>query len=269
MSYFERSGERPRLFYRERGEGVALLLFNGLSQSTANWTSQMSALSERFRVIAWDGRGQGRSELGDDEMTLGVHVRDAIELLDHLQIDQAILVGFSHGARVALSLAAQHPERALALCITSIGSDESAYRNLIIRVWSETLRLGGIEALAWVTTTHILGEEFLTAYADHIEVMIETVQERNSEEGLRRLIESLAEYPPSMDDAKKVRCPSCLITSTEDPLVSEESADRLADVLSPTHRWLFDDCGHTIPVERPERWRERLFEFLDDFTSEL
>lgn len=263
MSYFERSGERPRLFYRERGEGTALMLFNGLSQSTANWTSQMSALSERFRVIAWDSRGQGRSELGDDDFTLDIHVADAIELLDHLEVEQAILVGFSHGARVALALAAQHPERTRALCITSIGSDESAYRNLIIRVWSEVLRLGGLEALAWVTTTHILGETFLTAYADHIDVMIDTVQERNSEEGIKRLIESLAQYPPSIDDAQKVTSPACLMTSTNDPLVSEASADRLAETLNPTHRWIFDDCGHTIPVERPDRWRERLFEFLD------
>lgn len=266
MAYFERTDGSPSLFFRERGEGPPMILFNGLSQSTANWTSQIAALSEHYRVIAWDSRGQGRSALGDEPLDIDVHVRDAVALLDHLDVAESHLVGFSHGARVALRLAATHPERSQSVTLTSIGSDDSAYRNLILRVWREVLALGGLEAMAWVTTTHILGEEFLEAHADQVDVMIRTVQQRNDETAMKQLLASLADYPPSLDDAARVRCPSSLLTSTNDPLVSGASADRLAAALEPRRRWTFDDCGHTIPVERSDRWRGYVLEFLDELS---
>lgn len=262
MPYIEATNGRPRLYYRETGQGEPLVLFNGLSQSTANWTSHISALSEHYRVIAWDARGQGRSTLGNEPLNLDVHRSDTCVLLDYLAIESAHLVGFSHGARVALSVAAHAPERADSLTVTSIGSDDDPYRNLIIRSWQEVLERGGIEALAWVTTTHILGRDFLRQYADQMDVMIRTVKERNSEESLRALLNGLTNYPPTLEEASRVTTRSCLITSTQDPLVSEYSADALASALEPTHRWQFDDCGHTIPVERNATWRKRLLTFL-------
>jgi pimeloyl-ACP methyl ester carboxylesterase len=162
-----------------------------------------------------------------------------------------------------LSVAAHHPDRTSSLALTSIGSDDNDYRNLIIRVWREVLELGGLEALAWVTTTHILGRDFLEAHADQVDIMIKTVKERNSEEALGAMIKALSEYPPSLEEAEQVEAPCALMTSTEDPLVSDKAAEDLAEVLKPTHRWSFDDCGHTIPVEKPKQWRANLLEFLE------
>ena len=83
--------ERPggyHLHAEEQGEGEPLVLLNGLSQSTANWMSHTRALRDRYRVVAYDARGQGRSTLGDGKLTLEGHVDDLASLLAHLGTDR-------------------------------------------------------------------------------------------------------------------------------------------------------------------------------------
>jgi len=149
MAYLERAEAGVKLYYQERGEGPALLLINGLSQSAANWTSQVSSLSEGYRVITFDCRGQGRSDLGQEPLDIDVHVSDVLALLDHLGVERVHPVGFSHGARIGLRLAAYHPERVERLVLTGMGADDGVFRRTLVRVWREVLRLGGVEALAW------------------------------------------------------------------------------------------------------------------------
>ena len=85
MSWHERSGRR--LYFEVRGDtGPLLVLLNGMSQSTANWATQARHLSERFRVLMYDARGQGRSDLGDPTaLSLSGHVEDLVSLLDHVE----------------------------------------------------------------------------------------------------------------------------------------------------------------------------------------
>lgn len=263
MAYLERPEAGVKLFYQERGEGPALLLMNGLSQSSANWTSQAASLSEQYRVISYDCRGQGRSDLGATPLDINVHIEDALALLDHLGIDKVHPVGFSHGARLALRMAAYHPDRVNRLVLTGLGADDGLFRRTLVRVWREVLRLGGVEALAWCSLTDILSQGFLELHADQIDVMIRTTVQRNSTEGLEAMLDGLMAYPPSLDDARMVSAPTLLCTADKDPLAGEQAAQRLASMLQNVRHVEFVNCGHTIPIEQPRRWREEVRGFLD------
>lgn len=263
MAYLERSEAGVKLYYQERGEGPAVLLINGLSQSAANWTSQVASLSERYRVITFDCRGQGRSDLGPDALTVDTHVEDILALLDHLGIERVHPVGFSHGARLALRLAAHHPHRVDRLVVTGMGADDGVFRRTLVRVWREVLRLGGVEALAWCSLTDILSQGFLELHADQIDVMVRTTVQRNSTEGLAAMLDGLMAYPPSLDDARQVMAPTLVCSADKDPLCSEQAADRLAITIPHVRHVRFSNCGHTIPIEQPRRWREEVLGFLD------
>lgn len=263
MAYLERSAAGVNIFYQERGEGPALVLINGLSQSSANWTSQAAALSERYRVITYDCRGQGRSDLGTQPLDIDLHVEDLVALLDHLGVDRVHPVGFSHGARLALRLAAFHPDRVNRVVVTGMGADDGIFRRTLVRVWREVLRLGGVEALAWSSLTDILSQGFLELHADQVDVMVRTTVQRNSTAGLSAMLDGLMAYPPSLDDARLVAAPVLLCTADEDPLASEQAAQRLASTLANVRHVEFRRCGHTIPIEQPRRWREEVRAFLD------
>lgn len=247
------------LYYERRGTGPALILLNGMSQSTANWLSHVRPLAEHFTVLAYDAQGQGRSSLGERTMSLQGHVADLQELVVAQELGAPVLCGFSHGARVALAYAASPSRPVSRLILTAAGDGDDPLRRTIVRSWRELLRLGGLEAMAWAAIPDILGREFLGGIEAHLEPMVRATLQRNTAEGLSALLASMESFPSPIPEAAQVRCPALLISGAHDLLVSPESAARLADALRARHVTI--EAGHTVPVERPTQWRDAVVEF--------
>ncbi len=106
-----------RLYYVEAGEGTPVILVHGLAcDHVANWMLPrvFQRLSKRYRVIALDSRGHGKSDKLYDPAQYGLElVDDVVRLMDHLGIAKAHVVGYSLGGFIALKLALRHPERLL------------------------------------------------------------------------------------------------------------------------------------------------------------
>lgn len=264
MRYVETTGSDPvRLWVEERGTGPTLVLLNGMSQTTANWMTQVRHLKQAARVIAYDGRGQGRSGAGAGNYTLDAHVDDLLAVLDACEVTTASFVGFSHGARVALRLAALHPARVSRLVLTGLGSNEDALRMAIVRSWIAVLKLGGIEAMAWCALPDILGRGFLDQHVTQMEAMVRATVQRNTTEGLTALLEGLVTYPEPQDDARLVRCRTLLLNGAEDLLVDGRAARILAGQFARCRHQQVDNSGHTVPIEQPEVWRNLVTDFLE------
>lgn len=253
-----------RLYVEDRGQGPPLVLLNGLSQTTVSWVSHVRAWESTFRSIAYDGRGQGRSPLGPDPLTLDLLVDDLLALLETLGLDAVTLCGFSHGSRVALRAAARAPHRVDKLVLTALGTNNDPQRRIIVRSWLEVLRRGGVEAMAWSTVADILGRDYLRDNEAFLEPIIRATVQRNSSEGLEALIEALRGYESPEEDASRVRAPVLLITSRHDRLVDPHSATELAQHFANIEHIELDGCGHTIPIERAEHWRNLVTAFVTD-----
>lgn len=93
-----------------------VILLNGGLMTMAAWEPIAGVLSESFRVVRCDLRGQILSP-GEPEPRIEAHVEDVIALLDHLGIERVHLAGTSFGALVALRLAAFRPERAASIAV--------------------------------------------------------------------------------------------------------------------------------------------------------
>src|SRR5574340_104789 len=113
-----------RLNYLERGTGPALVLLHGLCGRAETWRDTMSHLEGRFRVLAYDARGHGRSAAPEEPgaYSQAVMVQDLAGFLAARDIGEAILVGHSMGAGVALNFALEHPRRCRGLVLVGIGS---------------------------------------------------------------------------------------------------------------------------------------------------
>ena len=251
------------LYAEQRGDGPPIVLLNGMSQTVANWRTQARALAPRFRVISYDARAQGRTPVGELPLSLARHVEDLRVLLDGLELERVALVGFSHGARIALAAAAEMPERVDKLVLTSTGTNDDALRDTITRGWLEILRLGGVEAMAWASLPQILGRPFLDQHREHIEAMVRATVQRNSAEGLRALIDGLRRFPHPEHDARRVQAPTLLITSDQDLLVAPSAARALAAMIPGARHVVLADAGHTLPIEQPDAWREAVLSLLD------
>jgi pimeloyl-ACP methyl ester carboxylesterase len=106
-----------RLAYEEAGSGEPVLFSHGFLMDRSMFAPQLQALSDRRRCIAWDERGHGETQTSTDAFTYWDSARDALGLLDHLGIEQAVLAGMSQGGYLSLRAALLAPERVRALIL--------------------------------------------------------------------------------------------------------------------------------------------------------
>lgn len=107
--------EGVRLHYEVYGSGPQTMLFIppwSIVHSRV-YKAQLPYFSERFRCVAYDGRGNGLSDRPDsvEAYSLENYVADALAVLDAVEAGPAILVGLSYGGLIACVLAAHHPAR--------------------------------------------------------------------------------------------------------------------------------------------------------------
>ncbi|RJK99217.1 alpha/beta fold hydrolase [Paracoccus siganidrum] len=118
---FFQAGDGARLAYRDEGEGLPVLCLAGLTRNMGDFDHVAPHLPD-VRLIRMDYRGRGQSEwTGAATYTVPQEGRDALELLDHLGIGRAAVLGTSRGGLIGLLLAAVAHERLLGLCLNDVG----------------------------------------------------------------------------------------------------------------------------------------------------
>lgn len=105
------------LYYQEQGEGEPLFLLHGNGEDGTYFVNQLSFFSNRYRVIAVDTRGHGKSPRGTAPFTMEQFAVDLQKLMDRLQISEAVILGFSDGANIAMKFALKYPHRVKALIL--------------------------------------------------------------------------------------------------------------------------------------------------------
>lgn len=100
-----------RLFYRDVGSGRPVVLLHGWTMTHAVWDRLVQDLAPRHRVVLVDLRGHGDSDKPVGDYTPARHAADVAALMDHLDLRDATVLGWSFGGMVAMQTAASHDER--------------------------------------------------------------------------------------------------------------------------------------------------------------
>jgi len=110
----------------EKGQGRPLLLLHGVTLQWWVWGAQFSTLSDRYRVLAWDMRGHGRSTVGEEGITLEAIADDLAAVLDELDLRDAIVVGHSMGGMALGRFCGRHEDLMIERCAGLMFLDTSA-----------------------------------------------------------------------------------------------------------------------------------------------
>ncbi|MEO1262149.1 MAG: alpha/beta fold hydrolase [Bacteroidota bacterium] len=98
--------------YMDEGKGAQTLIFvHGLGSYAPAWKKNLAVLKKDFRCVALDLPGYGKSSKGQYDATMTAFANNLVAFMDHLKIDQAVLVGHSMGGQIATTVALQSPER--------------------------------------------------------------------------------------------------------------------------------------------------------------
>lgn len=263
MSFFT-TPDHCRLFYTLTGPGSpsrTVVFLNGLSQTTVYWHPFARRLASRYRILCYDARAQGQSEIGRMSLTLQRHAQDLGLLMDHLDISRAVLVGLSHGAYLACAVAATAPGRTAGIVLSGAADTPSDNRLGTVEEWQDALATGGLAALARKFTESAFGSPFTDRYHHLLPAMEKTLALRNRSGALAAQLQALRHYPPLKAFTDKINTPAMVMWGDQDPLVSQDGAHGLARRLGAT--WVpLSGIGHSLPIEAPEAFGKHLADFL-------
>lgn len=112
-----------KLNYMEKGEGEPLILLHGNGENYSYFVNQTDFFSEKYRVIALDTRGHGKSERGTASFTIRQFADDLYEFMIEKEIEKAHILGFSDGGNIALCFALKYPEKVDKLILNGANLD--------------------------------------------------------------------------------------------------------------------------------------------------
>ena len=139
MALVENGG--ARIYWDEEGSGEPVLLIMGLGVTSHMWHRTRPVLAERFRTLALDNRGVGRSDAACGPYPIPLMAADAAAVLDAAGVESAHMFGVSMGGMIALELALQYPKRVRSLIVgctsaggpTAVRAEQGARQMLMSR----------------------------------------------------------------------------------------------------------------------------------------
>jgi pimeloyl-ACP methyl ester carboxylesterase len=97
------------MFYREAGEGQALVLLHGGTRTSGDWLDELPALARHFHVLAPDSRGHGRTDNPQGTLSYPIMADDVASFILALGLEKPFVLGYSDGGQIALELGLRHP----------------------------------------------------------------------------------------------------------------------------------------------------------------
>lgn len=105
------------LYYQEKGDQEPFILLHGNGEDCSYFKNQIEYFSNRYRVIALDTRGHGKSPRGTKPFTIEQFSCDLYDFMAGLEIPRAVILGFSDGANIAMKFAIKYPNMVKALIL--------------------------------------------------------------------------------------------------------------------------------------------------------
>src|SRR5712692_7413714 len=152
------------LYYEEHGGGSDTIIFaHGLLWSCRMFDDQIAALKDRYRCIAFDFRGQGRSEVTRDGYDMDTLSEDAAALIEALNCAPCHFVGLSMGGFIGMRLAARRPELIKSLILLETSSDPEPSENIAkYKQFNLVARWLGLGLVVDRVMPIMFGQKFLT-----------------------------------------------------------------------------------------------------------
>ena len=254
------------LNYELTGEGPAVALIHEGVCDLRMWDELVGPLAREFTVLRYDLRGYGDSTLPPGPFS---EAGDLLALLDHVGIERAALVGVSYGGRVALDTAFVAPERVTALVLAAPGLRDHE-RSAAVREFGEAeerlLDAGDVDG-----ATELNVRLWVDGPSRGPDAVREEIRGRVRQMQRRAFDVQLAAYeadpPPGPEDPVALRlgeiaAPTLVIVGDADVPDFLEIADKLEAGLPDARKVVLADTAHTVPLERPEGFRELTLEFL-------
>lgn len=254
-----------RIYYEDVGTGPETIVFShGLLMSGAMFEAQAQALSQRYRCISYDHRGQARSEVTGDGYDMDSLTDDAAALIRELGAAPCHFVGLSMGGFIGMRLAIRHPEllRSLVLMDTSADPEPEQNRGPYRRL-AFIGRWFGFRPVIKPLMNIMFGKTFLTDPA------AESVRSRwrshlmgLDKVGTSRAAHGVIDREGVYDQLGQIETPTLVLVGDEDVATVPAKAERMHAAIAGSKLIVIPGAGHSASIEQPALVTKAIEDFL-------
>ncbi len=258
MDFFAADG--VRLAYRIDGQDdtPTLVLVNSLGTDLRTWEPQVALLSRDLRIVRYDSRGHGASDVPDGPYAIKQLGLDLLALLDTLQIERAHICGLSLGGMVALWFAAHNPDRVaravFANTAARIGTEE---------IWEariDAVRKGGMAAVRDAVLARFLSEKFRQQHPERTQQVAEMIEAINPIGYIGSCAALLDADLRGMVSA--IHSPSLILAGELDASTPPAQSGELHTAIAGSQLVILHGAAHLSNVEQPEAFSKYMLSFL-------
>lgn len=254
-----------RLYYEIAGAGEPVVLVHGNFGDRRHWDDQFSAFASRYRVLRYDVRGFGKSSLPVEGVAYADH-EDLAELLKHLDIPSAHVVGFSMGSGIAIDFVFAYPSMSKSL--VSVGPWVFGY--------SSPTANDLFQDLAEVTS--VLEDQGVPAAVDYSMTQTffnETIRDPLTQNRVRAIMNDFPFWsfthenpgrrlkPRAVERTDRIDIPTLIVTAEHDVPVCLEIADFLEQTVPGSKKAILSRTGHFMMMEKPNEFNRILLNFFE------
>lgn len=256
-----------RVRYDTHGQGDPVLLLSGLSAPSANWLFQVKAFASRHRVVTFDNRGVGETDMPDAaSYPTSQMADDAAAVLEHLDIQRAHIVGHSMGGTIAMELAIRHPRRVRSLSLCSTWAQGDGRFLHTVRSWMALWGRLDPESrfryliMPWIYTAGFLADR---ARVDETVTRVLAYPFPTRPEALERQGQGILDWNGTrLRELRRLRVPALVLVGRDDNLTPPALSRALA-ALIPKSRLRIIPGGHGFTIECWEAFDRAVLGFLE------
>ena len=263
MPYIDANG--VKLFYTDQGNGPETTVFaHGLLWSHRMFEAQVAFLKDKYRVIAYDHRGQGQSE-AKGPYDMETVAEDATELIKALGLGSVHFAGLSMGGFVGMRVAARHPELVKTLILLETSSNAEPVENL-----PKYKALNGV--VKWVGILPFIANQVMPimfaaswlADSSNSEKIRRWKNElRSNKKSITGPVEGVIYRKGVEDELAKISCPAMIIVGNEDVATKPEKAKFIQMGIPGSKLHMISGAGHSSCIEKPAEVNRLIDDWLN------
>ena len=248
--------------YSDQGTGTPLIFLHAFPLNRTMWKPQEGPLSRQCRVVTVDLRGHGESDAPLWRFSLEQYADDVAGLMDHLSIQQAVLVGLSMGGYVGFAFYRKYAQRVrgLVLADTRAQADSDEARTGRFNLAQTAFRQGpGPVADAMIPK--LLRPTSLKKGSDRV-AQLRRIIETTEISGIIVDLIAMADRPDSLPLLPHITCPALVIVGDEDHTTPPADAQLIAQGIPGARLAVIAGAGHLSNLEQPEQFNTLVSDFV-------
>jgi pimeloyl-ACP methyl ester carboxylesterase len=250
------------IYYETWGRGEPLLLLSGLATDLRIWACQRLVFGRRFRCIAIDNRGSGRSGKPDGPYTLEQMAADAVGVLDAEGVGRAHVLGHSMGSYIAQVLAVQYPDRLRSLTLAGTACRHLPWRLELLERWQETARNHGVHAWARRAFPYLLGPRTAWTFGLFINLLWPIILQQPAHAFDSQIQALLGAPDGERGRLSEIAAPTLVVCGARDNLTTPADGAEVVALIPDARLVTLKGAGHGVMLEAAPDFNAAVLDFL-------